>query len=174
VAAVTRLPINRAYLSLGGNIGEPAKAMAAALGLLDSDEHTSVTAVSSLYSTPPWGKTDQPDFVNAAAALDTTLTPRALIELCLANERALKRERRERWGPRIIDIDILTFGDLIVDEPGLQIPHPRMLERAFVLVPLAEIAPAHRVAGKPVADWVAGIDTAGIEKLPGGNGWWKG
>jgi 2-amino-4-hydroxy-6-hydroxymethyldihydropteridine diphosphokinase len=174
VAAVTRPPLNRAYLSLGGNIGEPVKAMAAALKLLDSDEHTTVAAVSSLYSTPPWGKIDQPDFINAAAALDTSLTPRALIDLCLASERALKRERRERWGPRVIDIDILTFGDLTVDEPGLQIPHPRMLERAFVLVPLAEIAPAHGVDGKSVVDWVAGIDTAGIEKLPGGNSWWKG
>jgi len=174
VAAVMRPPVNRAYLSLGGNIGEPAKAMAAALKLLDSDEHTTVAAVSSLYRTPPWGKTDQPDFINAAAALDTSLTPRALIDLCLASERALKRERLERWGPRIIDIDILTFGDLTVDEPGLQIPHPRMLERAFVLVPLAEIAPASRVAGKSVANWVAGIDTAGIEKLPGGALWWKG
>jgi len=172
MAAMTRL--RQAFLSLGGNIGEPARAMAAALRMLDAGEGTGVTAVSSLYRTPPWGKTDQPDFINAAAALDTSLSPRQLIELCLASERALKRERRERWGPRVIDIDILTFGDLQVDEPGLQIPHPRMLERAFVLVPLAEIAPQLIVSGKAVADWLGAIDAAGIEKLPGGEAWWRG
>lgn len=173
MAAMSRPAANRAFLSLGGNIGEPVKAMAAALKMLDADAGTSVTAVSSLYRTPPWGKTDQPDFLNAAAAVDTGLSPRGLIELCLASERALKRERRERWGPRIIDIDILTFGDLEVDEPGLQIPHPRMLERAFVLVPLAEIAPELVVAGKPVAAWLDEIEAAGIDRLNSGQGWWR-
>jgi 2-amino-4-hydroxy-6-hydroxymethyldihydropteridine diphosphokinase len=169
MAAMTR----QAFLSLGGNIGEPVEAMAAALKLLDADSNTDVVAVSSLYRTPPWGKTDQPDFFNAAAALETTLTPRELIDLCLASERALKRERLERWGPRIIDIDILTFGDLQVDEPGLQIPHPRMLERAFVLVPLVEIAPKLAVSGKPVTAWLKLLDATGIEKLPGGDNWWQ-
>lgn len=169
MAAVTR----QAFLSLGGNIGEPVTAMAAALKMLDADAKTTVAAVSSLYRTPPWGKTDQPDFINAAAALDTTLTPRELIELCLASERALKRERRERWGPRIIDIDILTFGDLQVDEPGLQIPHPRMLQRAFVLVPLTEIAPDLIVSGKPALEWLRTIDAAGIERLDSGRDWWR-
>ncbi len=163
----------RAFLSLGGNIGEPDKAMGMALRLLDADASTKIVAVSSLYRTPPWGKTDQPDFLNAAAELRTSLSPRGLIDLCLASERALKRERGERWGPRIIDIDILTFGNLTVSEPGLEIPHPRMLERAFVLVPLAEIAPDLVIAGLSVGNRVVSIDRAGIERLQAATDWWR-
>jgi 2-amino-4-hydroxy-6-hydroxymethyldihydropteridine diphosphokinase len=163
----------RAFLSLGGNLGEPAKSMAAALGILDADPETSVVAVSSLYRTPPWGKTDQPDFLNAAAEIKTKRSPRGLLDLCLEAERKLKRVRKERWGPRLIDMDILAFGDRVIDEAGLIVPHPRMLERAFVLVPLAEIAPDFRIGGVPVADHMARLDTACIEKLPGNN-WWRG
>jgi 2-amino-4-hydroxy-6-hydroxymethyldihydropteridine diphosphokinase len=148
--------------------------MAAALRMLDADPQTGVVAVSSLYRTPPWGKTDQPDFLNAAAELSTRLSPHALLELCLEAERRLKRVREERWGPRLIDIDILTFGDRTIHEAGLDVPHPRMLERAFVLVPLAEIAPDLVVGGSTVAERLAAMDTAGIEKLPGGSGWWGG
>jgi 2-amino-4-hydroxy-6-hydroxymethyldihydropteridine diphosphokinase len=161
------------YLSLGGNLGEPAKSMAAALRLLDEDQETRVTAASSLYRTPPWGKRDQPDFLNAAAELSTTRSPRALLEFCLEVERRLKRVREERWGPRLIDLDILTFGDRTIHEAGLEVPHPRMLERAFVLAPLAEIAPGLVVAGKTVSERLAAADTAGIEKLPDGQGWWR-
>ncbi|MGE0856118.1 MAG: 2-amino-4-hydroxy-6-hydroxymethyldihydropteridine diphosphokinase [Hyphomicrobiaceae bacterium] len=163
----------RAYLSLGGNIGEPEQAMGAALRALDAEPAIEVTAVSSLYRTPPWGKTDQPDFLNCAAELTTTLSPRALIDTCLAAERALKRERLERWGPRVIDIDILTFGDVEIDEPGLQIPHPRMLERAFVLVPLAEIAPGMRLDGRSVEERASAFAQTGIEKLGAGRNWWR-
>jgi 2-amino-4-hydroxy-6-hydroxymethyldihydropteridine diphosphokinase len=161
----------RVFLSLGGNLGEPAKAMAAALRLLDADPETSVVAVSSLYRTPPWGKTDQPDFLNAAAEIRTKRSPRGLLDLCLDAERKLKRVREERWGPRLIDMDILAFGDRAIDEAGLIVPHPRMLERAFVLVPLAEIAPYFRIGTISVADHLARLDPAGIEKLPG-NDWW--
>ncbi|CAN7563714.1 2-amino-4-hydroxy-6-hydroxymethyldihydropteridinediphosphokinase [Mesorhizobium amorphae] len=160
------------YLSLGGNLGDPAKSMAAALRILDGDDKTRVVAVSSLYRTPPWGKLDQPDFLNAAAAIATTLAPRALLELCLDAERRLKRVREERWGPRLIDIDILVFGHRIIHETGLEVPHPRMLERAFVLAPLAEIAPELAVGGKSVSERLSGVDTAGIEKLPSGRDWW--
>ena len=162
------------YLSLGGNLGEPDKAMAAALRMLDAGPATQVVLVSSLYRTPPWGKTDQPDFLNAAAELRTTLSPRGLLEACLDAERKLKRVRQERWGPRLIDIDILVFGDLTVHESGLEIPHPRMLERAFVLAPLAEIAPDFVAGGKNLADRLAELDAAGIERLPSGRDWWKG
>jgi len=147
--------------------------MGAALRMLDAESGISVVAVSSLYSTPPWGKTDQPDFINAAAELSTSLSPRALLDACLEAERRLKRVRQERWGPRLIDIDILAFGDRSVREAGLEVPHPRMAERAFVLAPLAEIAPAFVVAGRTVVERLASIDTAGIEKLPGDSGWWK-
>jgi 2-amino-4-hydroxy-6-hydroxymethyldihydropteridine diphosphokinase len=163
----------RVLLSLGGNLGDPAKAMAEALRLLDADAETEVVAVSSLYRTPPWGKLDQPDFLNIAAEIRTSRQPRAFLELCLEAERRLKRERRERWGPRLIDIDILLFGDRKVDEAGLEIPHPRMKERAFVLVPLAEIAPKTVVDGRPVSEHLAVLDKAGIQRVPGDRSWWK-
>ncbi|KUM27609.1 2-amino-4-hydroxy-6-hydroxymethyldihydropteridine pyrophosphokinase [Mesorhizobium loti] len=160
------------YLSLGGNLGDPAKSMAAALRMLDGDDKTRITAVSSLYRTPPWGKLDQPDFLNAAAAVETSLSPRALLDLCLDVERRLKRVREERWGPRLIDIDILVFGDRVIHETGLEVPHPRMLERAFVLAPLAEIAPELAVGGRSVSERLGAVDTSGIERLPSGREWW--
>ena len=161
-----------AYLSLGGNLGDPAASMGAALAMLDADPATKVVAVSSLYRTPPWGKTDQPDFLNAAAELSTTLPARALLELCLDAERRLKRVRAERWGPRLIDIDILMFGDSEIHEPGLELPHPRMLERAFVLAPLAEVAPTLVVGGRSVTGRLGDVDISGIERLPSGQQWW--
>lgn len=163
----------RAYLGLGGNLGDPAAAMASALRALDAHQAVAVAAVSSLYRTPPWGKTDQPDFLNAVAAVDTTLSPRALLDLCLETERALKRVRVERWGPRVIDMDILLFGRERIEEEGLQVPHPRMGERAFVLAPLAEIAPDVDVNGGTAAERLAAADKAGIERLPSGAGWWQ-
>ena len=148
--------------------------MATALRLLDADDNTRVIAVSSLYRTPPWGKLDQPDFLNAAAEISTALAPRALLDLCLEAERKLKRVREERWGPRLIDIDILVFGDRIIHETGLEVPHPRMLERAFVLAPLAEIAPELAVGGRSVSDRLGAVDTSGIERLASGRDWWLG
>ncbi|MBB6411031.1 2-amino-4-hydroxy-6-hydroxymethyldihydropteridine diphosphokinase [Mesorhizobium sangaii] len=165
-------PNSTVYLSLGGNLGDPAKSMGAALRMLDADADTRVTGVSSLYRTPPWGKLDQPDFLNAAAEISTGLAPRALLDLCLDAERRLKRVREERWGPRLIDIDILVFGDRVIHQTGLEVPHPRMLERAFVLAPLAEIAPGLVVGGRSVADRLVAVDTSGIERLPSGRDWW--
>jgi 2-amino-4-hydroxy-6-hydroxymethyldihydropteridine diphosphokinase len=148
--------------------------MGAALRMLDGGAETRVTAVSSLYRTPPWGKLDQPDFLNAAAAVETALSPRALLDLCLDVERRLKRVREERWGPRLIDIDILVFGDRVIHETGLEVPHPRMLERAFVLAPLAEIAPGLSVGGRSVSERLVAVDISGIERLPSGQEWWLG
>ncbi|MER9302406.1 2-amino-4-hydroxy-6-hydroxymethyldihydropteridine diphosphokinase [Mesorhizobium sp. M0293] len=165
-------PNSTVYLSLGGNLGDPAKSMGAALRMLDADADTRVTGVSSLYRTPPWGKLDQPDFLNAAAAISTGLAPRALLDLCLDAERKLKRVREERWGPRLIDIDILVFGDRVIHETGLEVPHPRMLERAFVLAPLAEIAPGLVVSGRSITDRLVAVDTSGIERLSSGRDWW--
>ncbi|MET3790188.1 2-amino-4-hydroxy-6-hydroxymethyldihydropteridine diphosphokinase [Aquamicrobium terrae] len=166
-------PNSRVFLSLGGNLGDPEKSMRTALRLLDAHQQVEVRAVSSLYRTPPWGKLDQPDFLNAAAELSTTLQPHELLELCLETERKLKRVREERWGPRLIDIDILVFGDRIIQETGLEVPHPRMLERAFVLAPLAEIAPDLDVGGRRIDGRLAAVDTAGIERLASGREWWR-
>lgn len=164
----------RAYLGLGGNIGDPAAAMAAALRSLDADERVEIAGVSSLYRTPPWGLTDQPDFLNAVAAVDCRGGARQLLDLCLEVEASLKRVRDIRWGPRLIDIDILVFGDERIEEEGLNVPHPRMLERGFVMAPLAEIASGLEIGGRTVADWTSKLDMAGIEKLDGGREWWRG
>ena len=163
----------RGVLSLGGNLGDPAKSMASALHMLDSSGSTRVVEVSSLHRTPPWGKVDQPDFLNVTAEVATTLAPLELLELCLELERRLKRVRVERWGPRLIDIDVLLLGNSNVSDVGLEIPHPRMLDRAFVMVPLAEIAPDLVLAGKSAAEWAAGLDSAGIERLDTGRNWWR-
>lgn len=166
-------PGSRVFLSLGGNLGDPQKSMAAALRLLDKHPRIEVKAVSSLYRTPPWGKLDQPDFLNAAAELATSLRPQELLELCLETERKLKRVREERWGPRLIDIDILAFGDCTIRETALEVPHPRMLERAFVLAPLAEIAADFDIAGRSTEERLAGVDVTGIERLDSGQEWWR-
>ncbi|MEZ5811324.1 MAG: 2-amino-4-hydroxy-6-hydroxymethyldihydropteridine diphosphokinase [Rhizobiaceae bacterium] len=161
----------RIFVGLGGNLGDPRRAMASAIRALSAAEGIEVVAVSSLYRTPPWGKTDQPDFLNAVAELRCLRQPRKLLELCLETERSLKRERRERWGPRVIDIDILAFGDRVLAEPGLAVPHPRLAERAFVLVPLAEIAGDFVVARRRVSDMLADIDTSGIAVETAGDAW---
>lgn len=162
-----------AFLGLGGNLGDPKASMAAALNNLDAHEAIRVIGVSSVYRTPPWGLTDQPDFLNAAAKLATSLPPRDLLDVCLAIERELKRVRTERWGPRGIDLDILLYGAAKIAEEGLSIPHPRMMERAFVLVPLLEIAPDLNLGGASLADALATLDTKGITRLFSPPDWWR-
>jgi 2-amino-4-hydroxy-6-hydroxymethyldihydropteridine diphosphokinase len=162
------------YLGLGGNVGDPAANMGKALRALSADGAIRITAVSQLYRTPPWGKLDQPAFLNACARIETDLSPEPLLERCLATEHALKRERIERWGPRTIDIDVLLLGRVRFSSALLTLPHPRMTERAFVLVPLAEIAPDLVVEGRSLPIWLEGLDTAGIVPLDGSTEWWKG
>ncbi len=144
-----------AALAFGGNIGDPVAAFAAALQGLRAHPDIALGRLSSIYRTPPWGKTDQPEFLNMAALIETSLRPADLLAFCLELERAGGRERRERWGPRTLDIDILTYGDAIIDQARLQIPHPRIPERAFVLTPLAEILPQRLIGGRSVADLLA-------------------
>ena len=132
---------HRAYVSLGANLGNPAETVTQAFVALD--RIGTVSKRSQLYRTRPWGRTDQPEFVNAAALLETDRTPRELLRELQSIETAFGRKPRERWGPREIDLDILTYDDDVIDEPGLHIPHPNMRERAFVLIPLAEIDPAY-------------------------------
>ena len=157
-------------IGLGGNIGDPLGSMRAALQALDKHPHCRVAKVSSVWRTPPWGVTDQPDFLNACATVSTMLEPRAFLELCLSIEQDLKRVRDMRWGPRSIDIDILFFGDREISQPGLIVPHPRLADRAFVLVPLAEIAPETKQNGKSVAELAALSDQTGMT-VQTGPGW---
>jgi len=167
----------RAWLGLGGNIDDPVASMAKALKLLDEREDIKVVTVSNVYRTPPWGKTDQAWFHNACAEIVTALEPLKLIETCLDVERSLKRVRLERWGPRIIDIDILAMQNkageaIIMNEAVLELPHPRIQERAFVLVPLNDIAPELEIAGKSVSEWESTCKNSGIEKARTNTGWW--
>lgn len=152
-----------AALGLGGNVGDVAAAFVEALARVAAAPGVSLTALSSIYRTPPWGKLDQPDFLNMAALVETTMPARALLALCLKIERGLGRERRERWGPRLIDIDVLTYGEATIDEPDLRIPHRRLAERAFALAPLAEIAPRLMIGDRTAADWLSRVERAGID-----------
>lgn len=166
-------PVVSAALGLGGNIGDPVAAMARALRALDGRADTSVTAVSRLYRTPPWGKTDQAWFFNACALVETALQPEALLDVGLDIERSMKRERIERWGPRTIDIDVLLWGEAAIASARLTVPHPRMTERAFVLMPLADIFPDGMVGGRSVTDWLAAVDKAGIQVADADPDWWQ-
>jgi 2-amino-4-hydroxy-6-hydroxymethyldihydropteridine diphosphokinase len=151
-----------ALIGLGGNLGDPVVSIQQALKMIERSGDCRIEAVSSLWRTPPWGKLDQPDFINACARVLTPLEPRAFLDLCLQTEKALKRVRKERWGPRSIDIDILFFGERRIEEEGLVIPHPRTAERAFVLVPLAEIAPERVLDGKTISERAREISREGI------------
>lgn len=170
---VRNAPRRMAAIGLGGNIGDPARAMADALQVIDGRDDCDVVAVSPLYKTPPWGKLDQDAFVNSCALVETTLDPHALLDLCLSIERSMKRVRTERWGPRTIDIDVLVYEDAVIDEEGLQVPHPRMTQRGFVLLPLAKIAPELIVEGRSIAAWLADVDVSGIELANNRDDWWR-
>ncbi|MDF2119060.1 2-amino-4-hydroxy-6-hydroxymethyldihydropteridine diphosphokinase [Roseiarcaceae bacterium H3SJ34-1] len=151
-----------AALSLGGNVGDVPQAFIKALARLAA-AGAEIAACSSVWRTPPWGKTDQPDFFNIAVLVRTSLDPRALLALCLDIEKSAGRSRAERYGPRTLDIDILTYGDEVIDEPGLTIPHPRMLERAFVLVPLSEIAPEMQVEDAKISEALKSLAITGLK-----------
>jgi len=145
----------RAYVGLGSNLGEREATLWKALEGLGATEGIEVLAVSSFRETDPVGVVDQPRFVNAAAALETSLSPRELLERLLDVERSLGRDRavEERWGPRTLDLDLLLYGGESIDEPGLEVPHPRLAERAFVLEPLLELDPDLRLPdGRPLRD----------------------
>ncbi|GGB38281.1 2-amino-4-hydroxy-6-hydroxymethyldihydropteridine diphosphokinase [Roseibium aquae] len=136
----------RAALGLGSNVGDTRENLDRAVALLSAVDGITLVARSSDYRTPPWGPVPQDDYRNICLTVDTTLGARALLDTCLGIEARMGRTRDIRWGPRLIDIDILIFGPDQIQEDGLQVPHPRMAERAFVLVPLAEIWPAAPVS----------------------------
>jgi 2-amino-4-hydroxy-6-hydroxymethyldihydropteridine diphosphokinase len=156
-----------AFIALGGNVGDVRSTFDQAIAMLCNGALVRLTARSSDYRTPPWGITDQPPFVNAVIAVATTLTPHALLARAQECERALGRDRtnERRWGPRTIDLDLLAYDDLAQIDDTLTLPHPYLFERAFVLVPLAEIAPDRVIAGIRVREALGRVDVAGIEKL---------
>ena len=157
-----------ALLALGGNLGDVRATFDRAIAMLCEDARARLLARSSDYATPPWGVTEQPPFVNLCIAIETELEPAALLARAQAIEQALGRRRtaEPRWGPRPIDIDILAYDDLTMTESDLTLPHPHLFERAFVLLPLAEIASDRFVAGRRIGDTLAALDAKGIEKLP--------
>ena len=158
----------RAFVGIGGNVGDVETTIAEAMWALDSMPQTSIRAQSRLYRTPPWGNTEQPTFINGVVELQTRLTARVLLDLLLDIETRFGRNRAEgeKWGPRELDLDLLVYGDEQLDEPGMHGPHPHLHERAFVLVPLAEIAPSLEIAGVGcVSELVAAVDTSGIEPI---------
>ncbi|MCI2790056.1 2-amino-4-hydroxy-6-hydroxymethyldihydropteridine diphosphokinase [Staphylococcus warneri] len=133
----------KAYLGLGSNMGDRAHQLQQAIQIIDRFQHIDVASVSPIYETEPVGYTDQPQFLNLCIEIETTLKPQELLKRCLETEQALHRVRKIRWGPRTLDVDILLYGNEIIEEDNLIIPHPRMVERAFVLIPLNDIASKH-------------------------------
>jgi 2-amino-4-hydroxy-6-hydroxymethyldihydropteridine diphosphokinase len=158
----------QAFIALGGNVGDVRATFDRAIAMLCDGTDVRLTARSSDYRTPPWGVTDQPPFINAAIAVATTLAPLALLHRAQDCERALGRDRAHepRWGPRPIDLDLLAYDDVVLKGATLTLPHPHLFERAFVLVPLAEIAPDRIIGGIRVREALGRVDASGIEKLP--------
>ena len=155
-----------AYVALGSNLGDSRKQVLDAIAVLAGLPDTRVLQRSSLYLTPPWGVLEQPQFINAVVELDTGLSPRSLLQALLSIERAAGRVRAERNGPRTLDLDLLHVDGVRLDFPELTLPHPRMAERAFVLLPLGDVAPGLSLPGLgTVAELLAGIDPAGCERL---------
>lgn len=161
-----------AWIGLGGNLDDPRARIAAALQRLAAEPGITLLRRSRDYRTPPWGVADQPDFVNAVAELETERPPRELLQVLLAVEAALGRRRgaSSRWGPRCIDIDLLTYDELELSADDLQLPHPRMHLRAFVLVPLLELEPGFVIPGRgPAAECLRRIEAeeiAAVTPLP--------
>jgi 2-amino-4-hydroxy-6-hydroxymethyldihydropteridine diphosphokinase len=159
-------PVAIAFIGLGSNLADPLVQVRRALMELESLPGTRVTARSSLYRTSPVGYLEQPDFINAAASVQTTLKPEALLAALLAIENRHGRRRTMRNAPRTLDLDLLLYGEEVLDQDGLTLPHPRLHERAFVLAPLAEIAPEAMVPGRGrVQDLLARIDRKGVSRI---------
>jgi 2-amino-4-hydroxy-6-hydroxymethyldihydropteridine diphosphokinase len=160
-----------AWVGLGGNLDDVAATFQRALGLLDALPDTRLLRCSRNYRTPAWGPVPQPAYLNAVCELETRLPAERLMRALLDTELACGRDRDApgalRWGPRTLDLDLLLYGEACVDEPGLNVPHPRLHERAFVLAPLAELAPGLSIPGRGrVSDLLAGLDAEGVQALP--------
>jgi 2-amino-4-hydroxy-6-hydroxymethyldihydropteridine diphosphokinase len=161
-------PAAQALIALGGNVGEVRDTLDRAIAQFCDGKQVQLLARSSDYKTPPWGVEHQPPFVNCAIAVATTLSPQTLLARAQAVEAAFGRDRGKeaRWGPRTLDIDLIDYDNRTLSSPDLTLPHPRALERAFVLLPLAEIVPDRTIGGISVADALRRVDRTGIERLP--------
>ncbi len=166
-AGASATPVE-ALIALGGNVGDVRATIDRAIALFCDGTAVRLIARSSDYRTPPWGVADQPPFVNAVIAVTTALPPHELLRRAKDCEHALGRDRahERHWGPRKIDLDLLAWNDLVLNDADLVLPHPRLFERAFVLVPLAEMAPERVIAGVSVRAALARVDASGIDKLP--------
>ena len=159
------MPVVRAYVGLGANLGEPEAQVRRALDALGAIRGTRLLRASSLWHSAPLGYADQPEFINAVAEIETTLAPRELLDALLEIEARFGRVRTFQNAPRTLDLDILLYGDRAVAEPGLAVPHPRMHERAFVLAPLAEIAPDTVIPGRgAISTLLAGCGSQSVQK----------
>ena len=157
-----------ALIALGGNVGDVRATFHKAIANICGMAQAALLARSSDYATPPWGEAPQARFVNACIEIDTSLDPHALLFTLHKIETKFGRDRahERRWGPRTLDLDLIAYDDVSIREPELTLPHPRLFERAFVLVPLTEIAPDRVIAGRNVASALAQLSTEGIERLP--------
>lgn len=153
------------FIGLGSNMDDPVAQLDKAVGHLQSWSGISLLAVSGYYGSAPIGPQDQPDFVNAVAEASTNLEPLALLNALQDIEQRQHRERREHWGPRTLDLDILLYGEHTIDQPELTVPHPRMTERAFVLVPLSDLAPDLVLNGQPLDSWLEATTEQSIYPL---------
>jgi 2-amino-4-hydroxy-6-hydroxymethyldihydropteridine diphosphokinase len=150
---------NTAFVGIGSNLGDREENLRRAVELLSAEDGIDVTAVSAIRETDPMGPVEQGPFLNGAIRIETDLAPRQLLERLLGIEQSLGRVRAERWGPRTIDLDLLLYDDLYVDEPGLTVPHPRLHERRFALEPLADLAPSLEIPGRgAISTLLAGLE----------------
>ncbi|WP_084420730.1 2-amino-4-hydroxy-6-hydroxymethyldihydropteridine diphosphokinase [Henriciella litoralis] len=159
--------MRKAALGFGSNLGDRIGMIEAAIAALRDEPGIEVLSLSPAYSTPPWGLEDQPDFINSCALIETSLEPEALLSVCKGVEKALGRQAGVRWGPRLIDVDVLWMDGVALRSPTLTLPHPRILERAFVLVPLAKILPDLMIEGRTITQHRDTIDTEGVEQVAG-------
>ena len=157
-----------AVIALGGNVGDVRATFKQAIAHISGMAQAALIARSSDYATAPWGNEEQPRFINACIEIETSLDPHALLFVLQKIEQKFGRDRSKevRWGPRTLDLDLIAYDDISLQKPELTLPHPRLFERAFVLVPLAEIAPDRQIAGRSVKEALKALSTEGIERLP--------
>ncbi len=156
---------------MGGNIGDVPSQMVQAIDILVSNDEIRLEGVSGLYATEPWGLKEQAEFKNACIEISTSLEPEGLLEACLETEARLDRTRDVRWGPRTIDLDILAMEDVAIDIDGLTIPHSRLHERAFALVPMADLAPDLKIEGQSVSELLKKQDRSGVKQIAAPGEW---